>query len=223
LNRDRYLQQLDGLVFGEDPRRGYVAGQVFYHPELRFQLPVPAGWTVNNTAAQVQIFTEEQDAVILHSIAAESTPAAAADAFISDTGAAVVSSGAATVNGLAAHRVLCDVAVEGGVLRALSYFIKKDSVVYGFLGYTAQASFGGRLGTFEQSMRGFRKLTDSAWINVKPDRVALRKLSRAGTLRQVLLDLGVPQDGLEEHAIMNGKELTATVAANTLLKVVVDY
>jgi predicted Zn-dependent protease len=25
-NRDQYLRQLDGLVFGEDPRRGYVSG-----------------------------------------------------------------------------------------------------------------------------------------------------------------------------------------------------
>jgi predicted Zn-dependent protease len=223
MNRDRYLQQLDGLAYGEDPRRGYVSGQVFYHPELRFQFPVPAGWTVNNTASQVQIFTEEQDAVILLSIAAESTPAAAADAFVSGTEAAVVSSAAVQVNGMAAQRVVCDVATDSGVLRSITYFIKKDSVVYGFLGYTGQTAFDGRVGTFETSMKGFRNLTDSARINVRPDRVALRKVSRAGTLRQVLLDLGVPQDGLEEHAIMNGKELAATVAANTLLKVVVDY
>jgi predicted Zn-dependent protease len=223
LKRDTYLRQLDGLVFGDDPRRGYVAGQVFYHPELRFQFPVPARWTVNNTASQVQIFTEEQDAVILLSIASETTPAAAADAFVSGTKASVISSEAVTVNGLAAHRVLCDVAVEGGVLRALSYFIKKDTHVYGFLGYAVQAAFDGRLGTFEQSMKGFRNLTDSARINVRPDRVALRKVTRGGTLRQALLDLGVAQDGLEEHAIMNGLELTATVAVNTLLKIVVDY
>ena len=223
MNRDQYLRQLDGLVFGEDPRRGYVAGQAFYHPELRFQFPVPAGWTVNNTASQVQIFTEEQDAVILLSLAVEASPAAAADAFVGGTRASVISSGPVTVNGLAAHRVLCDVAVEGGVLRALSYFIRKDATVYVFLAYTAQAAFEGRLGTFEQSMMGFRNLTDPARINVRPDRLALRKVTRGGTLRQVLLDLGVPQDGLEEHAVMNGLELTAAVAVNTTLKVVVDY
>jgi predicted Zn-dependent protease len=196
---------------------------VFYPPEPRFQFPVPAGWTVNNTASQVQIFTEEQDAVILLSIAAESTPAAAANAFLSGSGAKVISSETAQVNGMAAQRVVSDVATDSGVLRVITYFIKKDSVVYGFLGYTAQASFDGRLGTFEQSMKGFRNLTDSARFKVKPDRVALRKVTRGGTLRQVLLDLGVPQEGLEAHAIMNGKELTDTVSANTLLKVVVDY
>jgi predicted Zn-dependent protease len=222
-NRDQFLRQLDGLVYGEDPQRGYVAGQVFYHPELRFQFPVPAGWVVNNTASQVQIFTEEQDAVILLSIASESTPAAAADAFVGGIEAVVVSSGAVTVNGLAAQRVLCDVATDSGVLRVLSYFIRKGAVVYGILGYTEQTAFDGRLAAFEQSMKGFRNLTEAARINVKPDRVALRKVVRTTPLRQALLDLGVPQEALEEHAIMNGMELVNTVNANSLLKVVVEY
>jgi len=223
VNRDQYLRQLDGLVVGEDPRRGYVAGQVFYHPELRFQFPVPAGWVVNNTASQVQIFTEQQDAAILLSIAAEGTPAAAADAFVAGTRAAVVSSAPASVNGLAAQRLVCDVATDSGVLRALCYFIRKDAVVYGFLGYTEQTAFDGRLATFEGTMKGFRGLTDAARINVRPDRLALRKVTRAVTLRQALLDFGVPQEALEEHAIMNGRELTETVAANASLKIVVDY
>ena len=75
---------------------------------------------------------------------------------------------------------LCDVATDNGVLRVITYFIKKDSIVYGFLGYTEQTAFDGRLGNFEQSMKGFRNLTDSARINVKPDRVAPRKVSRGG-------------------------------------------
>jgi hypothetical protein len=72
-------------------------------------------------------------------------------------------------------------------------------------------------------MKGFRNLTDAARINVKPDRLALRKTTSKGTLRQALLNLGVSEDGLGSDAIMNGMELTDTVAANTLLKVVVDY
>lgn len=221
-NRDLYLRQLDGLVYGEDPRRGYVAGQVFYHPELRFQFPIPAGWLVNNTASQVQIFTEKQDAAILLSIAAESTPAAAAASFVNGTGASVISSEPVAVNGLAAQRVLCDVAADSGVLRVISYFIKKDAYVYGFLGYTGLALFDARIGAFEQTMKGFRNLTDPARINVEPSLIAVKKAARAGPLRLALVDLGVAPDGLEAHAIMNGMELTTTVAAGTLLKVVAE-
>ena len=220
LNRDGYLQRLDGLVFGEDPQRGYVDGGVFYHPELKLQFPVPAGWALNNTASQVQIFTEEQDAVILFSMATERTPAAAADAFVSGSGASVVLSEGLRMNGLNAQRVVCNVDTDDGVLRAISYFIDKDGVVYDFLGYTPMDAFQSRLGIFEQTMEGFRTLTDPARINVTPDLVVLRKARREGTLRQALRDLGTPEGELEASAIMNGMALTDTVAANTLLKVI---
>ncbi len=222
-NRDQYLAQLDGLVVGEDPRRGYVADGVFYHPELRFQFPVPAGWTVNNTASQVQIFTEEQDAVMLFALAEESTPAAAADAFVSGAGATVVSRDEYSVNGLPAQQVVCDIATEdGGMLRAVSWFIKKDNLVCSFLGYTAQEAFEGRRGTFQASMGGFRNLTDAARINVRPARLALRKTAREATLEQALRGLGVTEEGLEDLAIMNGMALADTVPAGTVLKVVTE-
>ena len=40
----RYLSAIDGLVLGEDPRQGFVEGNVFYHPALRFRFPVPRGF-----------------------------------------------------------------------------------------------------------------------------------------------------------------------------------
>ena len=56
----------------------------------------------------------------------------------------------------------------------LGYFIRKDGVVYGLPRVHRAGAFDGRLVTFEQSMVGFRTLTDLARINVKPDRVAMR-------------------------------------------------
>jgi len=82
------------------------------------------------------------------------------------------------VSGLAAHRVVCDVATEQGLLRVLCYFIQKADTVYAFLGYTGQAQFDGYLGTFEQTMGRFRNLTDLARINVKPDRLTIRATPR---------------------------------------------
>src|SRR5687768_9111708 len=41
INRNSYLQRIEGIVYGEDPRQGYRENNVFYHPELRFQFPTP--------------------------------------------------------------------------------------------------------------------------------------------------------------------------------------
>mgnify|MGYP001791885159 FL=1 len=36
VNRESYLNMIDGLVYGEDPRQGYLENAVFYLPELKF-------------------------------------------------------------------------------------------------------------------------------------------------------------------------------------------
>jgi predicted Zn-dependent protease len=141
---------------------------------MRFQFPVPTGWAVDNTASQVLIYPKAQDAAMLLTVAPEATPAAAASAFITGTEATVLTSADVKVSGLAARRVVCDVATEQGVMRVLGYFIQKAGVVYSFIGYAGQAQFDGYLGTFEQTMGRFKNLTDLARINVKPERLTIR-------------------------------------------------
>ncbi len=221
VNRDQYLKQIDGIVFGEDPRQGYVEGNIFYHPELRFQFPVPAGWKVNNTASQVQMINQDQNAVILFSRAPEKTPSAAANAFINESKAAVVRSESTKVNGMQAHRIISDVTLEQGVIRVMSYFIQKGQTVYVFLGYTEQARFDGYSSVFDQTMGRFNNLTDSGKINVKADRLDIKRTTTKGSLRQALGNFGGPKAKWEDLAILNGMKLDDAVPGNTLLKVVV--
>jgi predicted Zn-dependent protease len=221
VNRDQYLQQIDGIVFGEDPRQGYVEDNVFYHPELRFQFPVPAGWKVNNTASQVQMIDQDQSAVILFSSAPEKTPSAAANAFINESKAAVVRSESTKVNGMPAHRLISDVTTEQGVIRVMSYFIQKGPTVYAFLGYTEQVRFDGYSRVFDQTMGRFNNLTNSSKINVKADRLDIRRTTTQGSLRQALGKFGGSAAKLEDLAILNGMKLDDAVPGNTILKFVV--
>ncbi len=221
VNRDNFLTKVDGITFGEDPRHGYVVGNTFYHPELRIQFPVPSGWNLNNTPSQVQMFTQQQDAVMLFSMAKEASPSAAASSFVTNSKAVVKSTEPIQVNGLPAHRVVSDITTEQGVISISSNFIQKDNKIYVFHGYTGQAQFNNYLPSFNQTMGQFKNLTDPSKISVKPDKLVIKKIQRQGTLRSALQQFGVPQDKLEETAIMNGMNLDDNVAANTLVKVVV--
>src|SRR5690606_33377105 len=49
VNRNAYLKMIDGIVYGEDPRQGFFEDQMFYHPELKFQFPVPSNWITQNS------------------------------------------------------------------------------------------------------------------------------------------------------------------------------
>jgi len=219
VDRDRFLREIDGIVFGDDPKQGYVEKNVFYHPGLTFQFPVPANWKLNNTPEQVQIFSPQQDAVIIFTLA-QGTPAAAAKKFVSDSKAVVLRSENISVNSLPAYRLITNVASDQGNLRVMSYFIQKQQNTYLFHGFTAQAKFNTYQSTFQRTMNGSRNLTDRRKINVKPDRLKITRAKRAGSLQKILSDLRVPKTEQEKTALLNGMEVNSRIPANTLIKIV---
>ena len=52
-DRDDYLADLNGMVYGEDPSEGFVRGRRFLHPKLGFTFLAPPGFTLDNTAQAV--------------------------------------------------------------------------------------------------------------------------------------------------------------------------
>lgn len=51
--RDLYLENIDGMMFGDDPSQGIIVGRRFVHPEMRFELTIPAGFRLNNTPERI--------------------------------------------------------------------------------------------------------------------------------------------------------------------------
>jgi predicted Zn-dependent protease len=220
VNRDAYLKRIDGLVFGEDPREGYVEGNVFYHPALAFQFPVPSGWKLNNTSTQVQMVNPEKDAAIMFMIAAKTSPEEAARAFVQRNRANVMESGSIKVSGLPAVRVVSQVKSQQGSLGIISYFIQKDGNVYVFHGLTAASRYRTYAATFSGTMEGFGDVRDPSKLKVEPSRIHIRSVSAPGTLRQALQGLGAKEENFEKLAVLNGMRLDDQVQAGTLIKVV---
>ena len=42
VNRQPYLKEIDGLVYGEDPRKGFRQGNWYYLPKFGVKIPIPA-------------------------------------------------------------------------------------------------------------------------------------------------------------------------------------
>jgi predicted Zn-dependent protease len=51
--RDTYLDNIDGMMFGDDPKDGIVRGRLFQHPAMRFQFRVPEGFRIVNGQSKV--------------------------------------------------------------------------------------------------------------------------------------------------------------------------
>jgi predicted Zn-dependent protease len=220
INRDQYLRRIDGLVFGENPRQGFVENNIFYHPDLRFEFPVPKGWVLQNTPAFVRMVSPNKDAIIIFTTTPGGPPKQAALQFAQKNKVEVIESSPTEVNGLPAHRLISEVRSSQGVLTIKSYFIEKDGRVYMFHGFASPVRFDQYSPTFGNTMGRFKELTDPEKLRVKPLRVRILSAPREGSVRGALLGLGVVENDLEKMALLNGKTLDDNIAAGTLIKVI---
>lgn len=219
VNRDGFLTMLEGMIYGEDPKNGYIEGNMFYHPEMKFQFGFPANWKAVNSASQVQVVSDDEKAAVILSLASGSI-AAVSSKFLTDSKATVIRSSDNAVNGFPAKQVISDIASQQGALRVVSYFIQYNNNIYVFHGFSSQQTFSTYQAKLESVMKNFRKLTDPAKINVKPDRIRIKTVSRQMSARDALLSLGVADKDLENIALMNGMLLTDVVPAGTKVKTV---
>ena len=230
INRDRYLQMIDGLVYGEDPRQGYVENNVFYHPTMKFQYPIPATWKTANSPQQVQMAPENGKALMVLRLAQQANLQAAAQTFITENKLTQLSSRNVKVNGLNAVAVDAEQPAQQDqngqqtqALRVLTYFIQYNGTIYQLLGVTASVDFSTYSSLFRSTMTGFRQLTDPSKINVKPERIKVIRVNQSTTLKSILQSQGIAADRLEEMAVLNSMQLTDQVGSGTYLKVLTRY
>ncbi|NTS40110.1 M48 family metalloprotease [Flavisolibacter sp. BT320] len=221
INRETYLRKIEGIIYGEDPREGFVEASVFYHPELRFQFPIPQGWQYQNTPQMVQMAPQDGRALMMLTLAqGSSLEQAASAAFQQYQLTQAGSPRSTTINGLPALQVEGQQQQQnGGVLRTLSTFIQHNNLIYHLIGVTSAADYAAYGQYFLSSMQNFRTLTDASKLNRKPERIRLKSVSAATTLEQALRGWGMPAARLNELAILNGMNLSDRLAAGTLVKV----
>lgn len=219
VNRDAYLRRIEGLVYGEDPREGYLENNTFYHPVLRFQFATPVDWAYLNSPQTVQMAPKDGKALMFLTLAQGKTLNEAANNVLQQNQLQAVESRETTVNGLRAIALVADRAQEQGTLRTLSYLIQYGEHIYHILGVTAVADFQNYQSYFLNTMQSFRELSDPSKLNKKPVRIRIRSVKQNGTLAQALRSYDMAEKKLEELSLINGMKLTDTVKAGMLIKV----
>jgi predicted Zn-dependent protease len=215
----RYLNANAGLVLGEDPRQGFVEGNVFYHPDLRFRFPVPRGFKVINQPAQVVMVEGQNRAVLGFTSAGENSLQTAVAGFLKQPGLRVIDRGAMRSNGLPAYAAVAEAQTENGqVVRIMAYFIDYRGTVYHFVGYTSPQLFGNFRNLFLQTMQGFSAVQDTRVLNRQPVRIALETVRRPASFRE-LIPRTLPEPFTpEDIAIMNQVELNQKIEPGRILK-----
>ena len=173
-----FMRRIDGMVFGEDPRQGYVADGIFHHPDLAFRFDVPSGWGLFNGRQAVQLGPEDGTGAVQLSVV-QGSPEEAARALGARDNVQVGSSRSGTVNGLEALTTPFRATSQDGEVAGEATWIRHRDLTYQFLSFSSTTGwqrFGPRA---REVVESFQPETDPAVLGAVPMVVAVVTLPDA--------------------------------------------
>jgi predicted Zn-dependent protease len=220
---EEYARRIDGIVYGDDPRQGFVEGNAFYHPQLRVTCEFPDGWKVQNAPARVTILSPDDEAAVV--LQAEKSPdglsAYAKKKSASLDGGQFVNEQSMNIHGLSCVRQVFDVVKpEKETLRVQFSFIRNGERIYTFSALSKAINYGRRAPEFGRIVDSFQELRDPARLNKQPQRLRLVRADGAQSLREIFGRAGMKKDLWPSFTVMNDLGQEAVPPKGRLIKTV---
>jgi predicted Zn-dependent protease len=188
-----YLQRIDDLAYGENPRHGFFKDGVFYHPDLQFELTFPRGWQTDNLARAVVAVAPGRQAALQLTLAGTVGRDEALRRFLSQEG---VEAGPATRvrtgSGPAAVAEFRGQTPEG-IVQGLVAYVEHRGRTFQIVGYAPASRYPQFDTAFGRAIQSFATVTDPAILSVQPRRIDVLRVDRAQTLSQFRSRCGPPR------------------------------
>lgn len=218
-DRDEFLDAIDGVVYGDDPKEGYVRGRSFLHPNLGFTFTAPEGFSLENTPQAVLGATSSgQEALRLDAVRVPAmTPLATylASGWIDGVDPASVQS--MNINGFAAATALA----RGKQWSFRLYAIRFGSDVYRLV-FAAREITSANDQAFRAAANTFRRVAVDEAKNVKPLRISIVRVGLTDTVDKLAHRMAVPDKRVERFLVLNGLEKDAKLKFGEKVKIVVE-
>ncbi len=219
-DRNAYLKNLSGMLYGDDPLEGFVRGRSFLHKALGIGFTVPRGYVLENSPEAVM--ASNADGAALRFDGADLGRDQSLEDYVSSgwiNGLVKDSLRKITVNGLPA--VTASAIADGWSFRIAIIRVGKSG--FRFIAATREPS-AGFTEAFEETVKSFRQLTPTEQARLNPLRIRLVKAGAGDTpavLARKMTGIEASRR-LELFAILNGIKTTDRIPSGTLLKVVVE-
>jgi predicted Zn-dependent protease len=200
-NANAYMSAIDGLVYGEDPRHGFFADDMFHHPELGFEFMVPEQWRRQNMASMVVGISPDQDAAVQLTLV-PGTPDEAATSFLTSDAVAEIESSRTKIHGFDAVVTRFQVTTANGALAGIAAHIDAGSGSYRLIAYAPQPALAARAQLLSQIVGSFAPVSEQAIADAQARRVSVVAIERDMTLDEFAsrYPSKVP---IEELAVLN--------------------
>ena len=202
-----FAVNIDGMVFGEDPREGLVVGNRFRHPGFRIEVFSPEGWSIQNMAHAVAAKDPDHDFQLelnVHYLSKKTSVEKAARLIFQKIGCEQIAGSQQLINRLDAYvgtyagrsREL------GPVTAKIGFFLQRDKVYY-ISGIAKTEEFKKARPFFEKSIKSFKELSQQEANNIRPNRVRLHKVKKGQNLAGILREFGRAADEIKTAALLN--------------------
>jgi len=221
IDEQAYMNEVNNIIYGDNPREGLTQNGYFYHPDLKFKFPIPQNWNVINQASLVGIVSPKQDAIMLMQIDTQSqTPQQSVEEVIKNNGLSVLTSGSTQSGNLPAYQSIATATTKNGQqLKLFIYALSFNNQIFQFTDYSSLDNFSTFQSYFTNTARGFAKLTDSRILNIQPVLIHVQKTTHTGTF-QSFLPKKLPNDIKDEDvAILNQVKLSDTLTSGSEIKI----
>jgi predicted Zn-dependent protease len=220
LGRPEFIRELDGMIFGENPREGFFRDQVFFHPDMAFRMTFPQGWATRNEKQGVSATPTSKDA-ILNLALAKGDPLAAAAEFAKQEGVQAGAVERGNVNGLSSASLQFQIQdPQGSALRGMVTFVRHGANTFQLLGYCTEARYAADRTEMEAWIRSFERLTDPRVLSIQPMRLRIETLRQPATIANLAREWNSPVKA-ETLALINAVSLTDVMPAGRQVKRVI--
>jgi predicted Zn-dependent protease len=214
-----FLDVIDGMVYGDDPKEGYVRGRSFLHPNLGFTFTAPEGFSLENTAQAVLGATASgKEALRLDAVRVPATTPLGtylASGWIDGVDPNSVQS--LTINGFPAATAVA----RGQQWSFRLYAIRFGTDVYRLV-FAAREITPANDQAFRAAADTFRRVAENEIKSVKPLRISVVRVGLTDTPERLARRMAVPDKKLDRFLILNGLDKDAKLHFGDRVKIVVE-
>jgi predicted Zn-dependent protease len=225
LNRDRYLQAIDGLLWGPDPSEGVVDGRTFIHPGMRFAFDAPKGFTLNNAPDAV---TGQGDNAVMQFDLAPTPPSGALTDYLASgwlPNAKIENVQSLQVNGKEAATGLTKGVVGNTAVAVRLVAVRQDAnTVFRFMFGAPPQSFNALDDEFLASAKSLRSITADQAGRYPAHRIHVVTVQPGDTIESLTARMQVPEAKAkaEWFRVINHLPAGATLQPGQLVKIITE-
>ncbi len=221
-NRDAFLRNIDGIVYGDDPKQGVVEGRKFIHPDMRLGFEAPQGFYLVNGTRSVTIGGQAGKGEFSTGPYSGNLDGYVTAVFgaLTEQGQAQIAPGSiqrTTVNGLpAAYGVARVQGGSGPVDVAVFAYEFSNSQAFHFLTISA----AGSAQQFNGMYNSLRRISANEAAAVRPRKLAVVTARSGDTVQSLAARMAYSDSAVDRFLVLNGLDSGSRIVAGQKVKLV---